>query len=134
VAPISKDRQQIKFLFIPKNKNIMNSIKNKVTLIGNIGNAPEIKSFDNNKKMARVSVATNEVYKNQKGERVSETTWHNVVMWGNLATIAEKLLKKGSEVAIDGKIVNRNYTDKDGIKRYFTEIQANELVLLGKAA
>jgi single-strand DNA-binding protein len=134
VAPISKDRQQIKFLFIPKNKNIMNSIKNKVTLIGNIGNAPEIKSFDNNKKMARVSVATNEVYKNQKGERVSETTWHNVIMWGNLATIAEKLLKKGSEVAIDGKIVNRNYTDKDGIKRYFTEIQANELVLLGKAA
>ncbi|MCD6066240.1 MAG: single-stranded DNA-binding protein [Bacteroidetes bacterium] len=112
----------------------MNSIKNKVTLIGNIGNAPEIKSFDNNKKMARVSVATNEVYKNQKGERVSETTWHNVIMWGNLATIAEKLLKKGSEVAIDGKIVNRNYTDKDGIKRYFTEIQANELVLLGKAA
>lgn len=111
----------------------MNSIKNKVTLIGNLGNAPEVKSLDNNKKMARFSVATNEVYKNQKGERVSETTWHNIVLWGSLADIAERLLKKGSEVAIEGKIVNRNYTDKEGIKRYITEIQASELVLLGKA-
>lgn len=111
----------------------MDSIKNKVTLIGHIGNAPEIRSFDNNKKMARVSVATNESYKNQKGERVTETTWHNVVMWGTLANLAERLIKKGSEVAIEGKIVNRNFIDKDGNKRYFTEIQANEFVLLGKA-
>jgi single-strand DNA-binding protein len=111
----------------------MDSIKNKVTLIGHIGNAPEIRSFDNNKKMARMSVATNESYKNQKGERVTETTWHNVVMWGTLANLAERLIKKGSEVAIEGKIINRNYIDKDGNKRYFTEIQANEFLLLGKA-
>ena len=111
----------------------MNSIKNKVTLIGNLGNAPEIKSLENNKKLARVSIATNEIYKNQKGERVTDTTWHNVIMWSPLAEIAEKLLKKGSEVAIEGKLINRTYTDKDGIKRYITEIQASELVLLGKA-
>jgi len=111
----------------------MNSIKNKVTLIGNLGNAPEIKSLENNKKLARVSIATNEIYKNQKGERVTDTTWHNVIMWSPLADIAEKLLKKGSEVAIEGKLINRSYTDKDGVKRYITEIQASELVLLGKA-
>jgi single-strand DNA-binding protein len=80
-----------------------------------------------------VSIATNEVYKNQKGERVTDTTWHNVIMWGQLADIAEKILKKGSEVAIEGKLINRSYTDKDGIKRYITEIQASELVVLGKA-
>lgn len=111
----------------------MNSIKNKVTLIGNLGNTPEIKSLENNKKLARVSIATNEIYKNQKGERVTDTTWHNVIMWSPLAEIAEKLLKKGSEVAIEGKLINRSYTDKDGVKRYITEIQASELVLLGKA-
>ena len=111
----------------------MNSIKNKVTLIGNLGNAPEIKLLENNKKLARVSIATNEMYKNQKGERVTDTTWHNVIMWSPLAEIAEKLLKKGSEVAIEGKLINRSYTDKDGVKRYITEIQASELVLLGKA-
>ena len=86
-----------------------------------------------NKKLARVSIATNEIYKNQKGERVTDTTWHNVIMWSPLADIAEKLLKKGSEVAIEGKLINRSYTDKDGVKRYITEIQASELVLLGKA-
>lgn len=111
----------------------MNSIKNKVTLIGNLGNAPEIKSFDNKKKLAKISLATNEVYKNQKGEKIQDTTWHNVIMWSPLAEIAEKFLKKGSEIAIEGKLVNRNYTDKDGVKRYITEIQANELILLGRA-
>ena len=111
----------------------MNSMKNKVTLIGNLGNTPEIKSLENNKKLARFSIATNEVYKNQKGERVTDTTWHNVIMWTPLADIAERLLKKGSEVAIEGKLINRSYTDKDGIKRYITEIQASELVVLGKA-
>jgi single-strand DNA-binding protein len=80
-----------------------------------------------------VSIATNEIYKNQKGERVTDTTWHNVIMWSPLADIADKLLKKGSEVAIEGKLINRSYTDKDGVKRYITEIQASELVLLGKA-
>lgn len=111
----------------------MNSIKNKVTLIGNLGNAPEIKSLDNNKKLARLAIATSEFYKNQKGERVKETTWHNVILWSPLAEIAEKFLKKGSEVAIEGKLVNRNYTDKEGVKRYITEIKATEMVMLGKA-
>lgn len=111
----------------------MNSIRNKVTLIGNLGNAPEIKSLDNNRKLARVSIATNETYKNQKGEKVTETTWHNVIMWSPVAELAEKLLKKGSEVAIEGKLVSRNYTDKDGVKRYVTEVQASEIVVLGKA-
>ena len=112
----------------------MNSIKNKVTLIGNTGNAPEIKSFDTNKKVARISLATNEIYRNQKNERVVETTWHNVVMWGHLAEIAEKLVKKGSELAIEGKLVHRNYVDKDGIKRYITEVQASGLIVLGGKA
>ena len=111
----------------------MNSIKNKVTLIGNLGNAPEVKSLDNNKKLVRISIETNEVYKKQNGQKVTDTTWHNVIMWSPLAEIAEKLLKKGSEVAIEGKLVNRNYTDKEGVKRYITEIQASEMVLLGKA-
>jgi len=130
-AKSETDKQIISKQF-KKTKN-MNSIKNKVTLIGNIGNAPDIKSLDNNKKLVRVSIATNEVYKNQKGERVTDTTWHNVIMWSPLAEIAEKLLKKGSEVAIEGKLINRNYTDKEGVKRYITEIQASEMVLLGKA-
>ena len=112
----------------------MTSIKNKVTLIGNAGNAPEIRTFDNNKKIARLSIATNETYKNQKGEKVKETTWHTVVLWDSLAEIAERIVKKGAEIAIDGKLVNRNYTDKDGIKRYVTEVQASELVLLGNKA
>jgi single-strand DNA-binding protein len=112
----------------------MNSIKNKVTLIGNLGNAPEIKSLENNRKIARISLATNEVYKNQKGEKVLETTWHNVVLWGSLAEVAEKMLTKGSEIAIDGRLVNRNYVDKDGMKKYITEVQASQLVVLGRKA
>lgn len=111
----------------------MKSIKNKVTLIGSLGNMPEVKFLDNNKKVARISLATSEVYKNRKGEKVKETSWHNVVMWGALAETAEKLLQKGTEVAIDGKLINRNYIDKEGVMRYITEIQANGLVILGRA-
>ncbi len=112
----------------------MKSIRNKVTLIGNLGNQPEIKVFDNNRKLARLSLATNEVYKNQKGEKVTETTWHNIVAWGPLAEISERLLKKGSEVCVEGKIINKTWTDKDGNKRYSTEIQIHDLVLLGGKA
>jgi single-strand DNA-binding protein len=82
--------------------------------------------------MARFSIATNEVYKNAKGEKVVETQWHNLVAWGKVAEIAEKFLEKGREVAIEGKLVNRNYTDKEGTKRYITEILVNELLLLGE--
>jgi single-strand DNA-binding protein len=73
-------------------------------------------------------------YKNAKGEKISETQWHNVIAWGKLADIAEKYLVKGSEVAIEGKLINRNYTDKQGVKRYITEVQANELLILSKKA
>ena len=109
----------------------MYALKNKVQLIGNLGNNPEIKTLDGGKKLARFSVATNEVYRNTKGEKVTETQWHNLVAWGKVAEIAEKFLTKGSEVAIEGKLMNRTYNDKDGVKKYFTEVQVNELLLLG---
>ena len=112
----------------------MYALKNKVQLIGNLGNAPEIKSTESGKKFARFSVATNESYRNAKGEKVTETTWHNLVAWGKVADIAEKYLNKGTEVAIEGKLINRSYTDKDGNKKYITEVQVNELLLLGSKA
>ncbi len=105
-------------------------MRNKVQLIGNLGNAPEVKMLESGKKLVKLSMATNETYKNAKGERVTETQWHNLVAWGKTADIIEKYLKKGSEVAIEGKLMNKNYTDKDGIKRYYTEILVNELLML----
>lgn len=111
----------------------MNALKNKVQLIGNLGKAPEVKNTENGTKMARFSMATNETFTNRTGRKETQTTWHNVVAWGKLAEIAEKFLTKGKEVAIEGKIVNRSYTDKDGTKRTFTEIQASELLLVGGA-
>jgi single-strand DNA-binding protein len=111
----------------------MYALKNKVQLIGNLGNAPEVRSTESGKKLVRFSVATNEQYKNAKGERVTETQWHNLIAWGKVADIAEKFLVKGTEVAIEGKLVNRNYMDKEGNKKYITEIQVNELLMLGKA-
>lgn len=112
----------------------MNAVKNKVQLIGNLGQDPEVKLIGEDKKVAHLSVATNENYKNAKGEKVTETQWHNVVAWGKLADIAEKYLVKGTEVVIEGKLINRNYTDKQGVKRYATEVQANELLILTKKA
>lgn len=112
----------------------MYALKNKVQLIGNLGNAPEIKNTESGKKLARFSVATNESYRNAKGEKVTETTWHNLVAWGKVADIAEKYLQKGSEIAIEGKLINRSYTDKDGNKKYITEVQVNELLMLGSKA
>ena len=109
----------------------MYALKNKVQLIGNLGSAPEVKTTESGKKLARFSVATNESYRNANGEKVTETTWHNLVAWGKVADIAEKYLNKGSEVAIEGKLINRSYTDKDGNKKYITEVQVNELLMLG---
>ena len=100
----------------------MYALKNKVQLIGNLGNAPEVRSTEAGKKLVRFSVATNEQYKNAKGERVTETQWHNLIAWGKVADIAEKFLLKGTEVAIEGKLINRNYMDKEGNKKYVTEI------------
>ena len=112
----------------------MYALKNKVQLIGNLGNNPEIKTLDGGKKVARFSIATNESYRNAKGEKVTETQWHNLVAWGKVAEIAEKYLNKGSEVAIEGKLTNRNYNDKDGNKKYITEVQINEILMLGEKA
>jgi single-strand DNA-binding protein len=109
----------------------MYSLKNKVQLIGNLGNAPEVKTTESGKKLARFSVATNESYRNAKGEKVTETTWHNLVAWGKVAEIAEKYLTKGKEIAIEGKLINNSYTDKDGNKKYSTEVQVNEILMLG---
>ena len=109
----------------------MKTLRNKVQLIGNLGVNPEVKTLDGGKKLAKMSIATNESYKNVKGELVKETQWHNLIAWGKTADIIEKYLKKGSEAAIEGKLINRNYTDKEGLKRYVTEIQVNELLMLG---
>lgn len=111
----------------------MYALKNKVQLIGNLGNAPEIRNTENGKKLARFSVATSETYKNQKGEKITETQWHNLIAWGKLADLAEKFLSKGSEVAIEGKLMSRTYTDKEGNKKYITEVQVNELLMLSRA-
>ena len=112
----------------------MYALKNKVQLIGNLGNAPEIKSIESGKKMARFSIATNENYRNAKGEKVTETTWHNLVAWGKVAELAEKFLTKGKEIAIEGKLINNSYTDKDGNKKYSTEVQVSEILMLGSKA
>jgi len=109
----------------------MYALKNKVQLIGNLGNDPEIRTTENGKKMARFRIATSEVYKNAKGEKITETQWHNLVAWGKVAEIAAQYLAIGKEVAIEGKLVNRSFDDKNGNKRYITEIQVNELLLLG---
>ncbi|HEY2726968.1 MAG TPA: single-stranded DNA-binding protein [Parafilimonas sp.] len=109
----------------------MYALKNKVQLIGNLGNNPEIRTTEGGKKMARFSVATNETYRTAKGEKVTETQWHNLIAWGKVAEIAEQFLSKGSEVAIEGKLINRNFTDKEGNKRYITEVQVNEVLMLG---
>lgn len=109
----------------------MYALKNKVQLIGNLGNAPEVKTTENGKKLATFSIATSESYRNAKGEKVTDTQWHRVVAWGKVAEIAEKYLEKGREVAIEGKLVNRSYNDKEGNKKYITEVQVSELLLLG---
>lgn len=108
----------------------MNSLRNSVRLVGNLGMDPEVKTFDTNRKLAKLSLATKESYKNNKGERVTDTQWHNLVIWGPQAQVAEDLLKKGDEIAVEGRIATSNYTDKDGNKRYITEIVVNEFLKL----
>ena len=110
----------------------MSTLRNKVQLIGHVGNDPEIKTFDGGKKLAKLNVATNESYKNDKGEKVEETQWHNLVAWGKTAEIIEKYVVKGKEIAIEGKLTHRSYEDKNGEKRFITEVVANDILLLGK--
>lgn len=110
----------------------MNALRNKVQLIGNLGGNPEIRNTTNGKKVATFSLATKELYKNAAGEKVSETQWHRVVAWGQTAIIAERLLRKGTEVALEGRLVNRNYIDKSGQKKYVSEVLVNEMLILTK--
>ena len=106
-------------------------MKNKVQLIGHVGQDPEIKQLENGR-VANFTIATNDSYTNAKGEKVEQTEWHRVSAWGKTVEIIEQLLKKGSHVAIEGKLTHRSYDDKDGNKRYITEVVANELVFLNK--
>ncbi|RKS99330.1 single-stranded DNA-binding protein [Flavobacterium sp. 123] len=110
----------------------MNAMRNKVQLIGHVGNDPEIKNLDGGKKVANLTIATNDTYKNEKGEKVEQTEWHKVVAWGKTAEIIEKYVTKGKEIAIEGKLTHRSYEDKNGEKRYITEVVANDILLLGK--
>ncbi|MBT6746516.1 MAG: single-stranded DNA-binding protein [Flavobacteriales bacterium] len=103
-------------------------IRNKVQLIGNLGNDPQITKLENGNSLAKFSVATNESYLNKAGERIENTQWHNIIAWGKTAEIVEKILKKGNEVVVEGKLINRSYEDDNGVKKYITEIQANELL------
>ena len=109
----------------------MYALKNKVQLIGHVGNQPDVRTTESGKKWARFSVATSEVYRNAKGEKVTETQWHMLVAWGKVAEIAEKYLNKGKQIAIEGKLINRSYADKEGNKKYITEVQVNEVLLFG---
>ena len=110
----------------------MYALRNKVQLIGNLGADPEVKTLESGTKMARFNMATNESYRNAKGEKVTDTQWHQVIAWGKSAELAEKFLFKGSEVVVEGKLVNRVYSTKDGEKKYITEVQLNEMLLMGK--
>jgi single-strand DNA-binding protein len=110
----------------------MYAMRNKVQLIGHVGQEPEIKTFDGGRKLANITIATNDFYTNEKGEKVEQTEWHRVTAWGKLADIIEKYVDKGKEIAVEGKLTHRSYDDKDGNKRYITEVVANDILLLSK--
>tara|TARA_Y100001935_G_scaffold209875_1_gene179761 strand:+ start:195 stop:578 length:384 start_codon:yes stop_codon:yes gene_type:complete len=106
---------------------------NKVILIGNLGKDPEVRYLDNGVAVANISLATSESYKNKEGERITQTEWHDVVLWRGLAEVAEKFLKKGSSVYIEGKLRTNKWVDKDENNRYKTEVLADKLTMLGKS-
>ncbi|GAA4033394.1 MAG: Single-stranded DNA-binding protein [Bacteroidota bacterium] len=110
----------------------MNAMKNKVQLIGHVGQDPEVKDLEGGKKVANLTLATNDYYINDKGEKVENTEWHKVAAWGKIAEIIEKYVVKGKEIVVEGKLTHRSYEDKDGTKRYVTEVVANDILLLGK--
>ena len=110
----------------------MSALRNKVQLIGNLGADPEVIAFDNGSKLAKFSMATNEVYRDGEGEKKTDTQWHQVIAWGRLAELVEHYLVKGKEVAVEGKLMTRSYQTDSGEKRYFTEVRCEELLLLGQ--
>jgi single-strand DNA-binding protein len=107
-------------------------MKNRVQLIGRVGQDPEVKNLEGGKKVATITIATNDVYYKDNGDKVEQTEWHRVTAWGKTAEIIEKYVTKGKEIAIEGKLTHRTYEDKNGEKRYVTDIVANEVLLLGK--
>ena len=111
----------------------MNSLRNRVQLIGHLGQDPEIKTLESGKKVSRFTLATDDSYKNTEGQKVNETTWHNIVAWNGLADITEKHLKKGKKIAVEGRIVYRSYEDKKGVTKYITEIVLNDFLFLDAA-
>ncbi len=118
------------YFYVKLNLKIMNALRNRVALIGNLGMDPEVKTTETGKKVAKFSLATMESFKNADGQKVNETTWHNIIAWNGLAETAEKYLKKGKEVALEGRIVYRTYEDKKGVSKHITEIVLTELLLL----
>lgn len=110
----------------------MNNLRNSVQLIGNLGRDVDLTNFDSGSMKASFTLATNDFYKNNKGEKMQDTQWHNIVAWGKLAENMKAFLNKGSEVVVKGKLVSRSYDDKEGNKKYVTEIVANEFFSLGK--
>lgn len=110
----------------------MNALRNKVQLIGHVGQEPEIKIIEGGKKLAKLTLATNEVYYNDNKEKITDTQWHNITAWGKTAEIIESFVNKGKEIMVEGKLTYRNWEDKNGEKRYATEIIVNELLLLSK--
>ncbi|MEM6736855.1 MAG: single-stranded DNA-binding protein [Bacteroidota bacterium] len=109
----------------------MTSLKNSVHLIGRLGNEPEVRTFESGKKMASFSLATNESYYNTEGEKMTDTQWHNIVVWGKKVDVVKNYLRKGSEIAMEGRLINRAY-EKDGVKKYVTEINLNELLMMDR--
>ena len=109
----------------------MGTIKNRVQLIGNVGHDPEVTNLESGKKMVRFSLATNEHYKNVKGDKKTDTNWHSIVAWGKIAEIVENYVEKGKEIGVSGKLKSRTYDDEEGVKRTITEIIADEILLLG---
>lgn len=108
----------------------MNALRNRVQLVGNLGQDPEIRTLDGGKKVAHFTMATNDNYKNSDGQKIEETTWHNIVAWNGLAETASKFLKKGQEVLVEGRIVYKTYEDKKGVTKNATDIVLNNLLLL----
>ncbi len=110
----------------------MNTLRNKVQLIGRLGQDPEIINFEDGNKMAKFSLATDDSYKDKKGEKVERTYWHNIIVKGGLVKVVENYITKGKEIALEGKLTNRSWEDKEGKKHYTTEILCNELLMLSK--
>jgi|SRR5690625_136029 len=109
----------------------MSNLRNSVQLIGHVGNDPEVQNLESGSKLVKLRLATNESYRNKEGERVTQTEWHNVVAWNKTAEIIENYVTKGKEIGVNGRLTTRTWEDKDGNKRYFTEVVCNEVLLLG---